>query len=95
MHQTCGEFLPYLGIMLVLWFGGDMVISGSHDLTAGELTSFILYCRALSSSSAAIANSYTNIINGTYSVQKIFEMLEYKPLVDESLGSSETITGEI
>ena len=78
---------------MVLWYGGEMVISGSDELTAGELTSFILYCRALSSSSAAIANCYTNIINGTYAVQKIFEMLEYQPLMDESRGSSETISG--
>ena len=80
---------------MVLWYGGDMVISGSKELTAGELTSFILYCRALSSSSAAIANSYTNIINGTYAVQKIFEMLAYKPLVDELQGTEETISGDI
>ena len=72
-----------------------MVISGSHELTAGQLTSFILYCKALSSSSAAIANSYTNIINGTYSVQKIFEMLEYKPLIDESIGAQQTISGQV
>ena len=58
--------------MMVLWYGGEMVITGSRELTAGELTSFILYCRSLASSSSAIANSYTNIINGTYAVQKVF-----------------------
>lgn len=49
-----------------------MVISGSGELTAGELTAFILYCRALASASAAIAHAYVNIMNGTYAIQKIF-----------------------
>ena len=35
MYQTCVELLPHLGIMIVLWYGGDMVISGSFELTAG------------------------------------------------------------
>ena len=85
-YSSCSEFLPYLAIMVVLWFGAELVLNGVGELTAGELTSFILYCRSLASSSGAIANSYTNIINGTYAVQKVFEMLDYKPLVDESTG---------
>lgn len=72
--------------MTVLWYGGSEVIKGSTELTAGELTSFILYCTSLAHSTSAIANSYTNIINGTYAVQKVFEMLDYTPLVDESKG---------
>lgn len=89
------EFLPYLGIMGVLWYGGQMVINGSTELTAGQLTSFILYCTSLANSTSAIANSYTNIVNGTYAVQKVFEMLDYKPLVDEKTGENYTISGEI
>lgn len=63
-----------------------MVISGSSELTAGELTSFIMYCSSLASSTSSISNSYTNIINGTYAVQKVFDMLEYQPQVDEKQG---------
>jgi ABC-type multidrug transport system fused ATPase/permease subunit len=29
MYNSCSEFLPYLGMMLVLWYGGEMVINGS------------------------------------------------------------------
>lgn len=82
MFHSCSEFLPYLGIMTVLLYGGSMVLEGSSELTAGQLTSFILYCTSLAHSTSAISNSYTNIINGTYAVQKVFEMLDYKPLVD-------------
>lgn len=82
IYNSCSEFLPYLGILIVLWYGGKMVIEGRSELTAGELTSFIMYCTSLANSTSSISNSYTNIINGTYAVQKVFEMLDYKPLVD-------------
>ena len=49
----------------------------------------------MSSSTAGVANGYTNIINGTFAVQKVFEMLEYKPLVDESVGEKIDIEGDI
>ena len=81
-YNSFSDFLPYIGIMTVLWYGGRMVVTGSNEITAGQLTSFILYCTSLATSTAAVANCYTNIINGTYAVQKVFEMLTYKPLVD-------------
>jgi subfamily B ATP-binding cassette protein MsbA len=81
--------------MIVLLYGGSMVIEGSSELTAGQLTSFILYCTSLAHSTSAVSNSYTNIINGTYAVQRVFEMLEYKPLVIENKGAKQIISGEI
>jgi ATP-binding cassette subfamily B (MDR/TAP) protein 9 len=78
MFFTAGIILPNIGILLVLWYGGNLVMNGS-DLSAGELTSFIMYCATLSSNASAISNAYSNIINGTAAVQKVFEMMEYKP----------------
>jgi ABC-type multidrug transport system fused ATPase/permease subunit len=54
-----------------------------------------MYCTSLANSTSSISNSYTNIINGTFAVQKVFEMLDYKPLVDESIGQNLQITGDI
>ncbi len=54
-----------------------------------------MYCTSLAKSTSAISNCYTNIINGTYAVQKVFEMLDYKPLVDQSVGEDIKIDGDI
>lgn len=74
-----------------------MVMSGSADLTAGELTSFIMYCTTLSNNASAISNSYSNIIQGTSAVQKVFEMMEYAPQINEKdqLAPSKPLKGEI
>jgi ABC-type bacteriocin/lantibiotic exporter with double-glycine peptidase domain len=29
IYNSCSEFLPYMAIMMVLWYGGEMVINGS------------------------------------------------------------------
>jgi hypothetical protein len=49
-----------------------MVINGNEGLTAGQLTSFIMYCMSLASSTEELSKSFTNIINGTYAAQKVF-----------------------
>ena len=54
-----------------------------------------MYCTSISGSTSSISSSYTNIINGTQSCQKIFEMMEYVPLVDEEAGVEAGIDGSI
>ena len=95
IYNSCSDFLPYIGILIVLWYGGKMVISGSSQLTAGELTTFIMYCTTMANSTSSISNCYTNIINGTYAIQKVFDMLEYTSLVDESGGENHSISGAV
>ena len=82
IQMTASTILPSIGIVIVLWYGGNLMINGESELTPGELASFIMYCSSLSTTTSAISNSYTNIINGAYSCQKVFEMLEYAPLVN-------------
>lgn len=77
IHNTCSAFLPSLGALMVLLYAGLRLLSNNVELSAGELTSFILYCNNLASTTAGISNSYTNIINGTSAIQKVFEMLNY------------------
>jgi len=35
IYNSVSEFLPYIGILITLWYGGSMVIKGSSELTAG------------------------------------------------------------
>lgn len=95
--MTCSILLPNVGVLLVLWYGGNLVISGNVDLTAGELTSFIMYCTTLTNNASAISNSYSNIIQGTGAVQKVFEMMDYEPHIDEKneTAPSKELQGEI
>lgn len=93
--MTCSTFLPSFGGLLVLLYAGARLLSNEPELSAGELTSFILYCTSLANTTAGISNSYTNIINGTSAIQKVFEMMNYERLVVEDVGREVTIDGGV
>lgn len=86
IHTTCSNFLPSFGALLVLLYAGARLLTNNVELSAGELTSFILYCTSLANTTAGISNSYTNIVNGTSAIQKVFEMMSYERLVVEDVG---------
>jgi ABC-type multidrug transport system fused ATPase/permease subunit len=81
IHSTCSSFLPSFGALLVLLYAGIRLLTNHVELSAGELTSFILYCTNLAITTAGISNSYTNIVNGMSAIQKVFEMMNYQRLV--------------
>lgn len=92
---TSSSLLPSIGTLIVLWYGGYLAIYNDGGLTPGLLTSFIMYCNSLSSTTSGISNSYTNIINGTQACQKVFEMMEYQPSFSEEEGREVEIDGSI
>jgi len=49
----------------------------------------------LATTTAGISNSYTNIINGTSAIQKVFEMMSYQRLVVEDVGREVEIDGSV
>ena len=66
---------------LILWYGGWEVVRG--DLTAGELTQFVLYMNQLTfpiRASAQIINSFSRAIS---SGRRIFDVLDAKSPVEE------------
>ena len=93
--MTASTILPSIGIVIVLWYGGNLMINGESELTPSELASFIMYCSSLSTTTSDISYCYTSIINGAYSCQKVFEMLKYTPLVNEEDGEDKIIDGSI
>lgn len=86
IQMTCSQVLPSFGSMLVLLYAGIQLLNGTAELSAGELTSFILYCSNLANTTSGISNSYTNIVNGASAIQKVFEMLNYERLIEEDEG---------
>ena len=72
INRTTGQVLPTLGSVLVLFFAGITLLYGQAELTAGKLTSFMLYCTSLSATTSGLSNGYTNIVNGASSIRKVF-----------------------
>ena len=79
------NFLIALGTILLLWFGGPMVISG--QVTLGELVAFNAYILLL----GAPAQQLTQLVNAageaSAGAQRVFEVLDHQPEIQSPRGA--------
>ncbi|ACO70292.1 ATP-binding cassette superfamily [Micromonas commoda] len=70
-------FLPMVITVLVLWYGGMLVLHGS--LNPGALVSFMLYQQQLTSCFGAIGDVFTSITTALGAADKVFELIDTEP----------------
>ena len=79
------NFLIALGTMLILWFGGRMMLAG--EITLGQLVAFNSYILLL----GAPAQQLTQLVNAageaTAGAQRVFEVLDHAPEIQSPHGA--------
>jgi len=68
-------FSAFGGIVLVLWEGGRLVLSGA--LTPGTLVAFLLYAVTIAGAITSLAGFWGNLQEAAGAAQRIFELMEY------------------
>jgi ATP-binding cassette subfamily B protein len=71
------EFLPFVALVSVLWFGGNRVISG--ELTIGEFVAFNSYVALLVWPLRTLGRRVSNIQQGLGASERITEVLDQEP----------------
>ena len=69
--------LVFSGISVVLWVGGQKVLSG--DLTAGALSSFIFYAVAVAGASGSLSEVHGDLLRAAGACDRIIEFLNLQP----------------
>ena len=72
------QFTMYTAIVLILWFGGGMILDGG--LQVGELTGFLSYVLQVMNSFMMISNVFLLLTRSLASAHRIAEVLEEKPV---------------
>jgi ATP-binding cassette, subfamily B, bacterial MsbA len=67
----------YSGIVVVLWFGSRMVITGA--LSAGELIAFVLYTFVVAASIGGMTELYGQFQQAIGATRRVFELLDTEP----------------
>lgn len=62
-------------ILLVIWYGGDMVLNGT--MSPGDLASFMIYTISIALVSSFFAATVSNIITSLGACDRIFEIMDY------------------
>jgi ABC transporter fused permease/ATP-binding protein len=69
----------YAAVAVVLWYGGRLVASGA--LTAGGLTSFLVYTLVLAMSLGSLADLWADFMKALGAAERIFEIQDRAPRI--------------
>ena len=82
-------------LVIIFWYGGKEVLA--ERLTAGDLVAFIIYALNISRSISQISRLYTAVNTAAGASERIFELLEEKPEIEDESHAKEidAVKGEI
>lgn len=71
------QFCMYASIIVILWFGGHMIVGGSMEL--GDLTTFITYVTQILMSLMMLSFMFMMFVISRASIQRVYEVLTEEP----------------
>ena len=90
MNMPVMQIAMYTSIVAVLWFGGNMAVSGS--MGTGELASFITYITQILMSLMMLSMIFIMLVISRASIQRISEVLSEEPTVKDCENSTEKVS---
>jgi len=75
-------FLGFTAFALVLWYGASLVAQGK--LSAGQLTSFLLYTMSVATSVGSLTNLYGRLASAGGATGRVRELLDTRPLIEDA-----------
>lgn len=76
------SFLAFSALAIVLWYGGTLVVRGA--LSAGQLTSFLLYTLTVAGAVGSLTHLYGSMKTALGATERVREILETRPLVEDA-----------
>lgn len=76
------QFIGFSSFAVVLWYGGLLIQRG--ELSAGQLTAFLLYVFKIAGSVGTLGSLYTGYRELKGASARVFEILETTPTVEDS-----------
>ena len=83
MRSPMSEFLSAIVVIIVLWFGGNMILGGTSSLSAAGFISYIIVFSQIISPIKSFAQAYFNIKKGVASADRIFEFMDEDEVITE------------
>ncbi len=83
MSSPMSEFLSSMVVILVLWFGGTLILGGSNHIDAGSFISYVVVFSQIISPAKSFSQGYYNVQKGIASAERIFEILDAEEVITE------------
>ena len=76
MSSPMSEFLSAIVVIIVLWFGGRLILGGGSSIGAADFITYIVVFSQIISPAKSFSQGYYNIQKGVASADRIFEILD-------------------
>jgi len=83
LASPMSEFLGIATVTGILIIGGNMVLDNKSSLTASEFIAFIIIFSQVLKPAKAISDAYAIIQRGLASADRVFELIDLKPIINE------------
>jgi ATP-binding cassette subfamily B protein len=78
LFMAVTSFAGYASAALVFWYGGSLVQRG--EISAGQLTSFLVYTLLVGFSLGALADLWADFLRALGAAERVFELLDRTPV---------------
>ncbi len=89
MSSPLSEFLSSAVVILVLWFGGNLILGGGNHINAGNFITYIVVFSQIISPAKSFSQGYYNVQKGIASAERIFEILDAEEVITEKKNALE------
>ena len=83
MSSPMSEFLSSAVVILVLWFGGKLILGGGNHIDASSFISYIVVFSQIITPAKSFSQGYYNVQKGIASAERIFEILDAEEVITE------------
>jgi len=88
LASPMSEFLGVATVAGILIIGGSMVLDNKSELSASEFIAFIIIFSQILKPARALSDAYAIVQRGIASADRVFELVDLKPIIDErNIGS--------
>lgn len=95
MASPLSEFMGVLVLSAILWFGGQLVLSGkAGSLTDGGFITYILLFTQIINPAKSLSSAFYNTRRGSAAIERIEEILNAPIVVDEKPDAATILTFE-
>jgi subfamily B ATP-binding cassette protein MsbA len=76
LSSPMSEFLSTIVMVVVMWFGGQLVLNGNEGLSAEEFIGYILIFSQIIPPAKSLTTSYYHIQKGSAAAERVYEILD-------------------
>ncbi len=87
LSSPMSEFLSSLVIVVVLWFGGRLVLADSGSIKAADFITYIIVFSQIIPPAKTFAQGFYSIQKGIASAERIFEILDAEEVIEERVNA--------